>query len=168
MRAGTLVLALHLALMAFTPAAVMVVDRTVHWLTIRGVIVPGSVVGTGTGAVAADGFPWATTGGLAFVNPGSGTIKFEVSGLALAAGNSIGTTGGLSSVRGTLVCETDGSLTGNSVLVDTPLVALNAQGKAMFHGNAGAFPPECSEPDLALLIRTAGGTWVAYGAVRRP
>jgi hypothetical protein len=86
----------------------------------------------------------------------------------LAAGNSIGTPDGVTKVKGTLVCDTNGSLTGDSALVDTGLVTLDAQGDAHFDGVVGAFPPECSESDTAFLIRTGSGAWIAFGAVRRP
>jgi hypothetical protein len=69
--------------------------------------------------------------------------------------------------QGTLVCDTDGSASGgNSVLVDTPLVDLDEDGDAKFHGNVGAFPAVCtSEPDIAFLIRTGSGRWIANGTV---
>jgi hypothetical protein len=54
------------------------------------------------------------------------------------------------------------------VLVDTDLVDLDAQGVASFNGNVGSLSLACSEPDIAFLIRTVGGSWIAYGAVRRP
>ena len=88
----------------------------------------------------------------------------------LQAGFSLCATGrGLVTVvKGTLVCDTNGSLTGSSALIDTSLVTLDEQGDAHFNGVVGAFPPECSEPDIAFLVRTAGGAWIAFGAVRRP
>ena len=37
-----------------------------------------------------------------------------------------------------------------------------------FNGNVGALPPVCmSEPDIAFLIRTASGRWIANGTVLR-
>ena len=72
-------------------------------------------------------------------------------------------------MKGTLVCDTNGSVGGNSVLVDTELVTLNEQGDAHFQGNVGILPLVClDEPDVAFLVRTSGGAWIAYGAVRRP
>ena len=34
-------------------------------------------------------------------------------------------------------------------------------------GVVGAFSPECFEPDIAFLVRTASGAWLSFGAVRR-
>ena len=60
-----------------------------------------------------------------------GKFDFDVRGLVLAAGNSIGTPGTVVQVKGTLVCDTNGSAGGgNSVLVDTPLVDLDEDGDA--------------------------------------
>jgi hypothetical protein len=169
MKNGTLILAAHLALMAFTPGVVVAGDEHVQWSDVRGIIQPGALVGTGSGQVmTGGGAPWTTTGGQVEVNLDRGTINFEVKGLVLAAGNSIGTRGGVTTVRGTLVCDTDGSLTGSSAHVDTGLVTLDEQGDAHFTGALAAFPSECFEPDIAFLVRTASGAWIAFGAVRRP
>jgi hypothetical protein len=97
-------------------------------------------------------------------------MDFAVRGLVLAAGNSIGTPGTVLEVKGTLVCDTNGSASGgvNSVLVDTPLVELDDQGNAQFHGNIGPLPAVCiGEPDIAFLIRTGSGRWIGNGAVLR-
>jgi hypothetical protein len=89
--------------------------------------------------------------------------------LVLAGGNGIGTRAATNQVKGTLVCDTDGSAGGgNSTLVDTPLVDLDAQGSAKFNGNVGVLPTACSDPDIAFLIRIAAGRWIANGAVRKP
>jgi hypothetical protein len=55
------------------------------------------------------------------------------------------------------------------VLVNTPLVDLSLQGDANFSGNVGPLPAVClTEPDIAFLIRNAGGSWLAAGVVRVP
>jgi hypothetical protein len=81
----------------------------------------------------------------------------------------IGTPGTILQVKGTLVCDTDGSASGgNSVFVDTPLVDLDDQGDAQFHGNVGALPSVCaSEPDVGFLVRVSSGRWIANGTVLR-
>jgi len=168
MRNGALLLTLHLALVAFAPGAALAKDEHIQWADVRGIIQPLGVVGTGSGAVTGGGAPWSTTDGHVDVNLDGGKIDFDVHGLVLAAGNSIGTRAGIATVKGTLVCDTTGSLTGNSALIDTDLVALDEQGNAHFNGAVGAFPAECSEPNIAFLIRTGGGAWLAFGAVRRP
>ncbi|HEX9444946.1 MAG TPA: hypothetical protein VGA73_12550, partial [Candidatus Binatia bacterium] len=73
-------------------------------------------------------------------------------------------------VKGTLVCDTNGSAGGgNSELVDTPTVPLSLQGEANFSGNVGPLPAVClTQPDIAFLIRGASGSWFAAGIVREP
>jgi len=145
-------------------------DASLHWQEIVGIVQAGNVVGVGTGQVAGGGQPWTTSGGSAVADLRNGRIKFDVRGLVFAGGNSIGTPGPVTAVKGTLVCDTDGSAGGgNSVLVDTPLVELDAQGDAQFNGDIGVIPPACSsEPDVAFLIRLGAGRWIANGAVLRP
>ena len=88
-------------------------------------------------------------------------------GFVLAGGNAIGTPDNVTMVKGTLVCDTTGTANGNSALVDTPLVPLSAKGDARFRGDIGPLPFACvNEPNLAFLIRTAGGAWIANGAIR--
>jgi len=138
-------------------------DNTARWETVIGIMQAGNVVA----GIAGGGQPWSTLGGNARVNLSSGKIDFEVRGLVLAGGNAIGTPGPITQVKGTLVCDADGSA-GAPVLVDTPLVTLSDDGDASFHGNVGALPPACtSEPDMAFLVRIAAGRWIANGAVLR-
>lgn len=162
---------LILGAMNFVPAKAAVpssfADNELEWRQIVGIIVPGSTVGSGTGKVTGGGLPWHTSGGRAEVNLTTGTLRFSVDGLVLAAGNSIGTPDGVTSVKGTLVCDTTGVASPNSILVDTPLIPLSAQGNARFSGSLGALPVACtSQPNIAFLIRTGGGAWLASGMVR--
>ena len=160
----------------------------VKWERIVGIVQAGDVVGSGatqagSGAGSALGAaPWVTTGGEAQVKLEAGKVKFDVEGLVLAVGSSgifaglpIGTPGPVTQVKGTLVCDLDGSAGGgNSTLVDTPAVNLSAQGDAAFNGNVGPLPAAClNEPDIAFLIRIVEpsaflGRWIAFGAVRIP
>ena len=160
----------------------------VRWERIVGIVQAGDVVGSGatqagSGAGSALGAaPWVTTEGEARVKLEAGKVKFEVEGLVLAVGTSgafkglpIGTPGPVTQVKGTLVCDLDGSAGGgNSTLVDTPAVNLSAQGDAEFNGNVGPLPAAClNEPDIAFLIRIVEpsaflGRWIAFGAVRIP
>jgi hypothetical protein len=162
---------LILGAMNFVPAKAAVpssfAESELEWRQIVGIIVPGSTVGSGTGKVTGGGLPWHTSGGRAEVNLTTGNLRFSVDGLVLAAGNSIGTPDGVTSVKGTLVCDTTGVASPNSILVDTPLVPLSAQGNARFSGSLGALPVACtSQPNIAFLIRTGGGAWLASGMVR--
>ena len=73
----------------------------------------------------------------------------------------------MTQVKGTLVCDTTGSLSADSTLVDTPLVTLTPQGNARFAGQVGPLPPSClNSPNIALLIRVSAGIWIAAGEVR--
>jgi len=138
-------------------------DNTVRWETIIGIIQAGNVVA----GVAGGGQPWSTLGGNASVNLTNGKVDFEVRGLVLAGGNAIGTPATITQVKGTLVCDTNGSA-GGPVLVDTPLVTLSEEGDARFHGSVGALPAACTaEPDMAFLVRIGAGRWIANGAVLR-
>ncbi|HJY86192.1 MAG TPA: hypothetical protein VKE24_05080 [Candidatus Acidoferrales bacterium] len=140
---------------------------SVRWREIIGIIQAGNTVGSGTGTVTGGLFPWHTTRGRAAVNLATGDLHFNVRGLVLAGGNFIGTRADLTQVRGTLVCDTTGSETGDSTLVNTDLVPLSPQGNARFSGNVGPLPSACLDsPNIAFLIRTAGGLWIAAGEVR--
>jgi len=142
---------------------------SLHWQSVIGIAQGNNVVGSGTGAATGAPGPWSALGGHVNVHLEQGKINFVVRGLVLAGGNSIGTPGAVLQVKGTLVCDTDGSTSGgNSVLVDTPLVDLDDRGDARFNGNVGSFPAVCaSEPDVAFLIRTGSGRWIGNGTVLR-
>ena len=141
---------------------------SLRWQSVIGIAAPNGIVGSGTGAVTGAPGPWSALGGKVKVDPDKGRIEFSVDGLVLAAGNFIGTPGTVSQIKGTLVCDTDGSASGgNSVLVETPLVDLDDQGDARFHGSV-AIPAVCaSEPDVAFVFRTSSGRWIANGTVLR-
>jgi hypothetical protein len=139
----------------------------VDWKQIVGIIQPGNKVGSGTGLVAGGAQPWTTASGSAEVDLATGRLQFQVQGLVLAGGNAIGTPDSVTMVKGTLVCDTTGTENGNSTLVDTLLVPLSPKGDARFRGDLGPLPLACiNEPNLAFLIRTPGGAWIANGAVR--
>ena len=141
-----------------------------RWQSVIGIAQAGNVVGTGTGAVTGAGV-WSAQGGHVTIDIDSGKIDFDVRGLVLAGGIAIGTPGSVLQVRGSLVCDTDGSASGgNSVLVELPLVDLSDEGDAQFQGSV-RLPPVCtSEPDIAFLIRagaSATAKWIANGTVLR-
>ena len=151
-------------------------DPVVRWRQVVGIIQAGNVVGSGTGAITGGSLPWnPQTLGVAQVNLATGEIQFVVKGLVLAGGNPVGTRGDITAVKGTLVCDTNGSAGGgNSTLVQTPAVPLSLDGDANFSGSVGSLPAVCSsEPDLAFLILVAevngvpvNGRWITSGAVR--
>ena len=138
-------------------------SSSVRWKTIIGIIQAGNVVA----GIGGGGQPWSTLGGQARVDLASGEAEFEVRGLVLAGGNSIGTPDGIVSVKGTLVCAAG---TANQVIKDTPAVPLSAQGDAEFEGNIGPIPAACTPTNTAFLVRinnpAPGDRWIANGAVR--
>lgn len=144
-------------------------SNTARWESVIGIVQPNNVVGSGTGAVTGGGAPWSALDGHVNVRLDRGKVDFDVEGLVLAGGNSIGSPGATVQVKGTLVCDTDGSASGgNSVLIDTPLIDLSEQGNAQFSGAVGHLPSVCStEPDIAFLIRVGSGRWIANGTVVR-
>lgn len=131
---------------------------SVTWKRIIGIIQAGNLVFDITGG----GQPWSTLGGEALVNLRTGHIEFEVRGLALAGGNSIGTPDNITQVKGTIAC---GASASNQS--DTPLVPLSAQGEAEFEG-AIAIPATCTGSNVAFLIRIPANRWIANGTVRSP
>ena len=63
-----------------------------------GIIQGGNVVGSGTGAVTGAPGPWSTRNGHVKVDLTNGKLSFDVEGLVLAAGNSIGTRGNIAQI----------------------------------------------------------------------
>jgi len=133
----------------------------VVWRAIIGIEQAANVVGGITGG----GQPWSAHEGEALVELTSGFVVFEVRGLVLAGGNTIGTPGPVNQVKGTLVC---GPSSASPTVIDTPLVPLNAQGNATFNGSFSSSTAACSATDVAFLIRTAGGAWIGNGSIRVP
>jgi hypothetical protein len=130
-------------------------DRT-SWKTIIGIAQAGNVVD----GIAGGGQPWSTLGGEASVDLRGGDVEFEVKGLVLAGGDTIGTPAGITSVAGTIVC-------GPGVSVSTPQVPLSAQGDAKFEGTV-FLPSSCTSSNINFLLTIPAGRWIANGAVRRP
>ena len=170
MSTRALIVAVNVALAAIIPATAPAADPNIRWADIIGIIQAGNLVGSGTGQVTGGGQPWSTTKGFATVILSNGGIHFRVEGLVFAGGNGIGTRAAITEVKGTLVCDTDGTAGGgNSTLVDTPLVPLSDQGAAEFHGSVGPLPGAClTEADVAFVVRIGTELWIANGAVRRP
>src|SRR5690348_12875196 len=80
-----------------------------RWQSVIGILQGNNVVGSGSGAVTGAPGPWSALNGHVNVDMQRSEIDFDVRGLVLAAGNSIGTPGTVSQIKGTLVCDTDGS-----------------------------------------------------------
>jgi len=131
---------------------------SVKWKTIIGIIQAANMVGN----IPGGGQPWSTLGGHASVDLSSGRVEFEVNGLVLAGGNSIGTPDNINQVMGTLLCDPGGA----NLAFNTVLVPLSARGDAEFSGSVGPLPTTCTPTNVAFLVRIAAGRWIANGAVR--
>ncbi len=133
---------------------------SVRWRTIIGIEDAGNVVGN----IGGGGQPWSTLGGRARVDLATSQVSFEVDGLVLAGGATIGTPGAINQVMGTIVC--DAGLATQQVR-DTPLVTLSPQGDAEFSGTTTLpLPSSCNSSNVVFLVRIAAGRWIANGAVR--
>jgi hypothetical protein len=148
-------------LQSFSPRSYRSAANFVAWRTIIGIAQATNVVGGITGA----GEPWSTREGEVLVELDNGFVVFEVRGLVLAGGNTIGTPGAVNQVKGTLVC---GPGSASPIVIDTPLVTLDAQGNAEFSGSFSSSTAGCSAMDVAFLVRTAAGAWIGNGSVRVP
>jgi hypothetical protein len=138
----------------------------VRWKKIIGIEQAGNVVGNPPNTVTGGGQPWSTLDGEVEVSLSDGGVEFDVRGLVLAGGNSIGTPDGVTTVKGTLVC---GLMAGETTtVIDTNPVPLSAQGNAHFSGSFNSSTAGCSATDVAFLIRAASGAWIGNGSVRVP
>ena len=151
------VLAVASALLAFASVSPAAADN-VRWRTVVGIVQANNVVGN----IGGGGQPWTTLGGHASVNLSASHVEFEVRGLVLAGGNSIGTPDAIAQVKGTLLCDPGGA----NLAIDTVLVTLSATGDAEFSGAVAPIPTTCTPTNVAFLIRIAAGRWIANGAVR--
>ena len=151
------VLAVASALLAFASVSPAAADN-VRWRTVVGIVQANNVVGN----IGGGGQPWTTLGGHASVNLSANHVEFEVRGLVLAGGNSIGTPDNIVQVKGTLLCDPGGA----NLTIDTVLVPLSATGDAEFSGAVAPIPSTCTPTNVAFLIRIVAGRWIANGAVR--
>ena len=145
------------ALLAFASVSPAAAD-SVRWRTVVGIVQAANVVG----GIGGGGQPWTTLGGHASVDLSANHLEFEVRGLVLAGGDSIGTPDGIVQVKGTLVCDPAGA----KLVIDTPLVTLSATGDAEFSGTVPPIPTTCTPTNVAFLVRIVAGRWIANGAVR--
>jgi hypothetical protein len=153
------------ALVAVTASALLVsaMDSPaaadgVRWSTVVGIEDANNVVGN----IGGGGQPWTTLGGFAIADLSSGRVEFEVRGLVLAGGNTIGTPGAITQVMGTVVCDAGTQ----NLTFNTPLVQLSPRGDAHFVGTIGPIATSCTPSNVAFLIRIPAGRWIANGAVR--
>jgi hypothetical protein len=131
---------------------------SIRWRTIVGIVQAGNTVGN----IGGGGQPWTALGGRARVDLARSRLDFDVQGLVLAGGNTIGTPGAINQVMGTLVCDAGGT----NVTYDTTPIPLSPQGDADFSGQIGPIASTCNSSNVAFLIRIPAGRWIANGAVR--
>ena len=168
---GKVLAAAAIALITLSIASPAKAD-SIRWRTIVGILQAGNVVGgilqngNVVGGIPGGGQPWTTLGGRARVDLANGRLDFDVQGLVLAGGNSIGTPDGITMVTGTLVCVIAGSPT--PVTVDTVPVPLSPQGDADFSGTIGPIPTTCTATNVAFLIRIAGVQMQVDGSQTEP
>src|SRR5215468_2590115 len=117
-------------------------DSLVQWRQIVGVITAPNVDNPVAG-ISAGTLPWSVREGHARVNLATGEASFEVRGLVLNGGAASGTTGPITTVTGTLVCN---PATPRQVVIDTAEVPLSALGNAHFRGEMNAVPGDCTSP----------------------
>ena len=125
-------------------------------------------------------FPLVAQGGHAWVHLQTGQAKFSVKGLVLANSTPLavaGTTGIISEVKGTLVCN--GISNQASAFIDTAAVPFDPKGNAEFVGTI-EIPTAClgTPQTMVFLIRVASvsnpngqgavGQWIAVGGIRTP
>jgi len=136
-------------LMSATAGPAAADSNNVKWATIIGIVQPGNLIGvaptpppctaTSTTCVNGAGAPWTALGGQAKVNLTNGHMEFQVNGLVLAAGNSIGTPGTVTQVKGALVCISGTPAT--AIVTNTVTVPLSSTGDAQFSGTSSWMGP---------------------------
>jgi len=158
--------AASLTLFVLSAASSFGADSVVRWQKVVGVITAPNVDNPVAG-ISAGTLPWTTRGGSARIDLTTGEGSFDVEGLVLNGGNATGTTGPITSVVGTLVCNPGG---GNAnppaqMTIDTPAAALNALGNAELSFRINV-PQTCTDPLFLIRIPQFGLRWIAAGAVR--
>jgi len=147
-------------------------EYVVAWTRIQGITPVADINATTINGVLPVGFPWSVTDGWAMINLNSGRFRFTVKGLSIGAMptplSPIGSTGVVTGLYGTFVCDDGG-------MVDTDAVELSARGNAFLQGFL-PFEFTCDPDGLMLLLRVAEvvpgapnivGRWLAFGAVRQ-
>jgi len=92
-------------------------------------------------------FAWSATGGGAKVSLATGAASFHVEGFVINGSSFSGTPGPITHIQGTLVCNPGAN---DQSLHNTPAVALDAQGNALFKGSVGT--SESSTPAVPAVV----------------
>jgi hypothetical protein len=133
----------------------------VTWSNLAGVITsPG--VSNKVAGIASGTTPWTTSSGSATVTS-TGEAAFAVNGLVLDGGNTSGTPGTVTSVKGTLVCNPGAD---DQAVLDTPPVPLSVQGNAHFAGHLEISMGVACDNPIFLIRVVPKNVWIATGAAR--
>jgi len=135
-------------------------DTIVRWRGMEGdITAPG--VDNPVGQIRSAPGPWTTRSGSARINLATGNGSFEVEGLVLNGGNASGTTGPVTTVIGTLVCNAGSPAGTVEAAIDTPATALSPEGDAELSFKINV-PVVCNNP-LFLIRVPSNGRWIATG-----
>ncbi len=140
-------------------------ENSVNWNSMAGVIT-APAIDNPVGTIHGGAGPWSVRSGRVHVNLSNGFTSFEVDGLVLNGGNSSGTPGAITAVKGTLVCNSGGAA---PTISDSTPVSLNVHGHAHFEGQLSDLPPTCANPVFLIRIAApvgAAGRWIATGTER--
>jgi hypothetical protein len=145
----------------FTIPSFAAEDTLMAWNRVVGLITsPG--VSNPIAGIPSDIVPWTTSGGFVIVDSATNKVMFSVEGLEPVGGESSGTTGTVTSVFGSLVCNVGKP---NEAYVQTTQVPLDALGNAHYFGLLGPIPSPCNNP-LFQIIAWPERVWIATGAGR--
>lgn len=138
-------------------------DTIVRWRGMEGVITaPG--VDNPVGRIHSGAGPWTAQGGSVRIDLATGEGSFEVEGLVFNGGNASGTTGPVTTVIGSLVCNPGSPAGTTEVAIDTPAANLSLNGDAEISFKINV-PPVCTNP--VFLIRVpSNGRWIATATKR--
>ena len=169
--ASLLAMSLAFCLVPSLAQAARPAEPVIAWDRIVGITPVAGATGQTIAGISPVGFPWTVARGRAQVNLSNYRFQFFIQGLAIGAMptllSPIGTTGVVTSVRGTFVC------TGGGPIIDTAAVELSSSGDAYLSGRLTDDLDFCDPGGLVFLVRVASvlpgapniiGSWLAYGA----
>ena len=154
-----------ICLMLGASSAFAQTSNIVRWQSFAGVITSQGVDNPISANIHSGTFAWTVRGGAARVNLATGAASFNIQQLVINGAAASGTTGPITQVEGTLVCNPG---TNDESTHDTAAVNLDAHGNAQFSGNLGNVGT-CANPLFLVRIFNpsgARGLWIATGVDR--
>lgn len=165
------------AALAFCPQQLSLAaekGEMIKWERVAGITPVPSLTGQIIEGIVPVSFPWTVSGGQALVNLNNRKFYIWIRGLSIGAMptllSPIGTTGIVTSIRGSFVCTDIG------IVIDTDSVRLSPNGDVSINGKLHPDLDYCDPENIVLLLRVADvlpgapnitGSWLAYGAARR-